>query len=210
MRAIDPNSSSPARNGSSPSRASSSMSRTNSARGGGGGPPGGLVGKWLEASWSHPISTSVATSGAMCGLGCGIGQAIAIARGKQRSFEARKLGFFILFGTLISGPLCHFWFKYLHSSKTSLSVKQLILYKMCMDIPHKMSVFGLLFNLLYTLQKLDSKRFKDNFTLNVNLWPFAIWFNYNFVPAQMQEAFASLLPLLWSAALCSKGAVASS
>jgi F0F1-type ATP synthase assembly protein I len=54
------------------------------------------------------------------GAGNVLGQLIMMAKGKQKRFLLKKLAAFIVFGVFFSGPLGHWWLKFLNGHRIGL------------------------------------------------------------------------------------------
>eukprot|EP01111_Echinosteliopsis_oligospora_P003520 TRINITY_DN1553_c0_g1_i1.p1 TRINITY_DN1553_c0_g1~~TRINITY_DN1553_c0_g1_i1.p1 ORF type:complete len:296 (-),score=55.94 TRINITY_DN1553_c0_g1_i1:15-902(-) len=74
-----------------------------------------LWGSYNHALQTAPIVTKSLTSGAMYGLGDVICQVGTRPEGDFKDFKVdwKRVGVMILFGTVVSGPMYHYWFAYL-------------------------------------------------------------------------------------------------
>lgn len=166
-----------------------------------------ILDRYRELLNSRPILTKSLTSSAVSGLGSVISQLIS---GKHIS--AKSLSAFILFGGVVTGPICHYFYLYLDKAVPSGGALRLAL-RIIIDRLGFSPIFLLVS--LYVLGRLQgASHQKVTQGIGGNYWPcllanWKIWtipqlINIGYIPPQYRVLFANMVALVWNVYLAKK------
>lgn len=162
-----------------------------------------LLGAYHHSLVTHPLATKAVTSALISALGDILASSGSGGRGRS---GRRTLGFF-LFGGLITGPVCHYWYGFLERHVKGLQGAKNVAVKVLLDKLLFTPPFLAL--TLFLLRALETGRFGPAWqgmkqiyvpTLKTNLkvWTVAQAINFTYTPPAYRVLFGNVVALWWS------------
>lgn len=163
--------------------------------------------KYLSKLQSDPLLTKSLTSGILSALGDLLAQLIE-KRFSIRSCDPKKVLEFGQFGLIVSGPIFHFWYKFIEkffSRYKSSGIEVVLLKILAEQIILRPIFFSLLF--LYTsisqgtTSQIGKKIQKDlipTWLTSMKVSVPTAFISYKFVPPEMRVLFGSIVALVWN------------
>ena len=159
---------------------------------------------YLRALEKNPLATKCATSGFINALGDLFAQ-FMFDDAATKGVDYRRVGIFTFLGAALVGPALHFWYGALGklvTVKGSVGAAISLILDQGLFAPVFMCVF---LSSLFTIEGMQDKivpKLKQDFVptvvANWQIWiPFQ-FFNFRFVPLNLQVAAANVVALLWN------------
>ncbi|KAM3574443.1 hypothetical protein VYU27_003641 [Nannochloropsis oceanica] len=162
-----------------------------------------LIGAYHNSLVSRPLATKAVTSALISALGDVLASSGRAGRGRNGK---RTLGF-LLFGGLITGPVCHYWYGFLERHVKTFHGAKNVAIKVLLDKLLFTPPFLAL--TLFLLRALETGRFGPAWqgmkhiyvpTLKTNLkvWTVAQAINFTYTPPAYRVLFGNVVALWWS------------
>eukprot|EP00741_Cyanophora_paradoxa_P007452 tig00000128_g7207.t1 len=164
--------------------------------------------KYIKSINDFPLETKIATSAVGCLLGNLISQLP-----KLSSFSPLETIRFVLFGALLHGPICHYWYGFIETVlyPHAPSSPEAIIVKTAFDQIVFAPVFTSLFFIFMEFAKLSPgnslKAVRSNLggamLMNWTIWPVAHLVSFRYIPFAARALFLNAVQVLFNVLLSS-------
>ncbi|EAL62176.1 pmp22 family protein [Dictyostelium discoideum AX4] len=164
---------------------------------------------YLSQLHKYPVATKAVTSGFLYLISDSLVQGIELSRDKDKKYDFKRSMRMAVFGFAVTGPLFHYWFKYLDKHFPKKSYRHAFI-KLTIDQVVCSPVFNFLFfsgmGILEGKSKDDivEKLKKDWLTTYVSdcvVWPFINFVNFAYISSIHRVTFMNVCNIGWGAFL---------